>query len=80
MEEVKQSGDFKIFKKRSGRFGVKNKEGKWINGAEKIEVLNKEGLIKVSVKKAAPVEEAPAEASPEAAAEAPAEEEKTVES
>lgn len=75
MEMVKQSGKLKIYKKRSGRFGVKDENGKWLNGAAKIEVLNKEGLIKVSVKKAAPVEEAPAEeaAAPEAEA-APAEE------
>ena len=83
MEVVKKSGDYKIFKKRSGRYGVKSKDGKWVNGAQKAEILNKEGLIKVSVKKAAPVEEPPAaepEASTEATAEAPAEESKTEES
>ena len=49
MELVKQSGDFSIFKKRNGRFGVKNKAGKWVNAEEKVKVLLAEGLIKASV-------------------------------
>jgi len=73
---VKESGKMKIYKKRNGRYGVKNEKGQWINGADKIEVLNKEGLIKVSVKKAPPVEEAPAK---EAVAEEAATEEKKAE-
>lgn len=63
MELVKEAGKMKIFKKRNGRYGVKNEKGQWLNGSDKIEVLSKEGLIQVSVKKAPPAEEpAPAEA------------------
>ena len=69
METVKATKDFKIFKKRNGRFGVKNAKGQWVNGEEKVKILSTEGLIKVSIPKK--VEEPPAE---EAAAEAPAEE------
>ena len=67
METVKATKDFKIFKKRNGRYGVKNPKGQWINGEEKVKILTKEGLIKISAAK--PKEEPPAE---EAAAEAPA--------
>ena len=74
METVKETKEFKIFKKRNGRYGVKSSEGKWINGEDKVKILSTEGLIKVSVakKKEEPVEEAPA--AEEAAPEAPAEE------
>jgi|GEM_PF-3379975 len=67
MEVVKTSGDYKILKKRSGRYGVKGKDGKWLNGAEKAQLLAKEGLIKLAPakKKEEPAAEAPAEASPE---------------
>lgn len=58
METVKTTADFKILKKKSGRYGVKSSKGKWINGAEKIKILSSEGLIKVSVPKK--VEEPPA--------------------
>ena len=67
METVKSTKEFKIMKKRSGRFGVKNDKGKWINGEDKVKILSAEGLIKVSVPKK--VEEPPAEAATEAPAE-----------
>lgn len=61
MEVVKTVGDNKIVKKRSGRFGVLGKNKKWINGDEKTKILADAGLIKVSVKQEAPVEEAATE-------------------
>ncbi len=64
MEKVKESKEFTIFKKRSGRFCVKSEKGKWLNGEEKTKVLLAEKLIKVSVpkkKEEAPTEEAAAE-------------------
>lgn len=67
METVKTTKDFKIFKKRNGRYGVKDAKGKWMNGEEKVKVLTSEGLIKVSVAKK---KEEPAA---EEATEAPAE-------
>ena len=72
METVKSTKDFKIFKKKNGRFGVKNAKGQWINGEEKVKILSSEGLIKVSVPKKK--EEAPAENADAAQEEAPAEE------
>ena len=64
MEVVKTSADYKVLKKRSGRFGVKGKDGKWINGADKAQILVKEGLIKLSAPKK--VEEPAAETAPAA--------------
>ena len=73
METVKTTKEFKIVKKKSGRYGVKSTKGKWINGEEKVKILSAEGLIKVSIPKKieepapeAAAEEAPAEETPAA--------------
>lgn len=83
MEVVKQTDEYTVIKKRSGRYGVKNAAGKWINGDEKVKILVAEGLIKAAVPAEKPVEEeAPAEEAAEAAApaeEAPAEEQPAAE-
>ncbi len=76
METVKSTKDFKILKKRNGRYGVKNDKGKWINGEEKVKILSSEGLIKVSVPKKVEepaAEEAPADGATEETSETPAE-------
>ncbi|TNF01159.1 MAG: hypothetical protein EP326_05030 [Deltaproteobacteria bacterium] len=73
MEVVKKTDAYVIVKKRSGRFGVKNSSGKWINGEEKVKILVEAGLVKAAVaKKEEPVAEETAEAAPaeEASAEA----------
>ena len=73
MEVVKKTDAYVIVKKRSGRFGVKNSSGKWINGEEKVKILVEAGLVKAAVaKKEEPAEEPAAEAAPaeEASAEA----------
>ena len=57
MEVVKKTDDYTIFKKKSGRYGVKGKNNKWINGDDKIKILADEGLIKLTAKAPAPVEE-----------------------
>lgn len=67
MEVVKQTDDYSIVKKRSGRFGVKNSQGKWINSEEKVKILLAEGLIKVTAPKPAEVEEAAEETTEESA-------------
>lgn len=70
METVKATENYTIFKKRSGRYGVKGSNKKWINGEEKAKILSEEGLIKLSVaaekpaEEEAPVEEAAAEETP----------------
>jgi hypothetical protein len=67
MEIVKKENGNTIVKKRSGRFGVRNKRNKWINGDEKADILLKAGLIKKSVAQAKPVvEETPEVAADEA--------------
>ena len=57
MEIVKKTSEYTIFKKKSGRFGIRSKHKSWINGDEKTSILVKEGLVKAPVKQ----EEAPAE-------------------
>lgn len=47
MEKVKDVEGYKIFKKGSGRFAVKDaKTGKYVNAEKKVEVLLAQGLIK----------------------------------
>ena len=62
MELVKKADNLSIYKKRSGRYGVKNAQGKWINGDEKTKILSSEGLIKLSKAAEKPAEEATEEA------------------
>ena len=72
MDVVKESADYKVFKKKSGRFAVKNKDGKWVNGADKAAILSKEGLIKLSAPKKKEEPPAEEEAAPAATEDAPA--------
>ena len=76
MELIKKTDNYTIYKKRSGRYAVQNKDKKYLTEKEKVEILLTEKLIKISPSKKpveeAPVEEAPVEEAP--AAEAPVEE------
>ncbi|MCB0272383.1 MAG: hypothetical protein KDD46_05155 [Bdellovibrionales bacterium] len=67
MKTVKKTKEYTIVQKRSGRYGVKDKDQKWINGEEKVKVLLSQKLIKVTPAK--PKEEPVAEAAPETPAE-----------
>ena len=86
MELIKKTDNYTIYKKRSGRYAVQNKDKKYLTEKEKVEILLTEKLIKISPSKK-PVEEAPAAEAPAAEApaaeapveEAPAAEEKTKE-
>ncbi len=60
MESVKKTKEYNIYKKKSGRYAVKNAKGQPINKEEKIKILLSEKLIKLSPKKAAETTEAPA--------------------
>ena len=77
MEIVKKTEEYQIIKKRSGRYGVRATNRKWITGHDKVKILVAEGLIKASEPKKEPepaeetAEEAGADA--EAAAEPEAE-------
>ena len=57
MELVKKVGDSKVYKKKSGRFGVQSKNRKWINGDDKTAILVEAGLVKVSKASPKPIEE-----------------------
>ena len=70
MELVKKTDKYTIYKKKSGRHAVQNKDKKYLAEKEKEEILLAEGLIKLSPRKK-PAEEAPAAAAA-AAEEAPA--------
>ena len=74
MEVVKKTNRYVVFKKRSGRYGVRSAGGAWINGDEKTKILLDEGLIEAPpVKKEAEqkeVEESSDEAKDESSEEA----------
>ena len=72
MELIKKTDNYTIYKKKSGRYAVKNKEKKYLSDKEKVEILLEEKLIKLSPRKK-PEEPAAEEAAP-AAEEAAAEE------
>jgi hypothetical protein len=80
MEIVKETEDYQIVKKRSGRYGIRKSDRSWVTGEEKVKILLAEGLIKLTEPTKQPEpEEAPEdageEAAEEAAEEAPADEE-----
>ncbi len=72
METIKRSAEYTIFKKRNERYSILNNDNKWVNGEEKVKILLKEKLIKLTAPKKKE------EAAPEATA-APASEEKKAE-
>ena len=59
MEVVKETKDYTILKKRSGKYGVRSRNT-WVNGDEKIKILLAEGLIKAAAPKAKEESEIPA--------------------
>ncbi len=73
MEVVKKVKDLSIVKKRSGRYGVMDAKGKWVNGEEKVKVLLGAKLIKMPEAKKAPEPEVEAPAEEAAATETSAE-------
>ena len=70
MELIKKTENYIIYKKKSGRYAVKNKEKKYLSNKEKVEILLEEKLIKLSPRKK------PEETAPAAEETAPAAEEK----
>lgn len=51
MAKKKEEAEYTIIEKRSGRFAVKGKDGKYINGEKKVEILLKEKKIKLAAPK-----------------------------
>ncbi len=45
MQQIKKTADYTLFKKTSGRYAVKGKDKKWINGEEKEKILVAEQLV-----------------------------------
>jgi len=74
MEIVKTTEEYQIIKKRSGRYGVRRTNRKWVNGEEKTKILIAEGLMKAPTPKPEPEPEEGAAEEAAAAEEAPAEE------
>jgi hypothetical protein len=76
----KKKPEYKLIEKRNKRWAVIGKDGNYINGEEKVNILVKEGKIKVAKPKKK-VEEPVEEAAPEEieAEEAPAEEDQAEE-
>jgi hypothetical protein len=71
MEIVKETEQYQIIKKRSGRYGVRKVDRSWVSGDEKVKILVTEGLLKVAAPKEAPApEEPPADTAEEAPADA----------
>jgi hypothetical protein len=70
MEIVKQTEEYQIIKKRSGRYGVRGADRRWIGGDEKVKILIAEGLIKAPEPKAEPEAEPDADAGADANADA----------
>jgi hypothetical protein len=68
MEIVKTTEEYQIIKKRSGRYGVRRTNRKWVNGDEKTKILIAEGLMKAPTPKPEPEPEPEEEAPEEAAA------------
>ena len=58
MEIEKKTAEYVILKRADGRYAVKGKNKKFINGDDKVAILQAEGLLKAPEPKA---EEAPAE-------------------
>ena len=49
MKLVKKTDEYSVYLIRSGRYGVKNTDGKWINGVSKIRILLDEDLVKTTL-------------------------------
>jgi len=52
MKVIKETKEYTILQKRSGRYGIRSKDKTWINGDEKRKILLAEGLVKVAAAKA----------------------------
>jgi hypothetical protein len=60
MQKIKKTAAYTLFQKKSGRYAVKGKDKKWINGEAKQQILVDETLITLPEPKAAPADAEPA--------------------
>jgi len=56
MKKLKTTSDHTIYEKRSGRYAVKDKRKRWVQGDDKVAILRTEGLLKTPEPKAEPAE------------------------
>ena len=71
MKVVARTNEYTIYQKRSGRYGVKDADKRWVNGADKSQILFDHKLISAAPA-AAPEPEPEAAAEPEVEADAEA--------
>lgn len=69
MKLVKKTAEYSIFERKDKRHAVRSTTFKWINGEEKVTILQKEGLLKKPEPKPAEPEAEANEESTDAAAE-----------
>ncbi len=62
MQQVKKSGDYTIYKKKSGRYAVQGKAKQFLHGEDKTRILLAEALIEPPKPKAPAAEPTAAEA------------------
>ncbi|WP_075186324.1 hypothetical protein [Teredinibacter haidensis] len=67
MKQVKKTAEYTIFQRNDERYAVRGTNRSWINGDDKVAILQKEGLMKKAEPKPAEPEAVAAEG--EAAAE-----------
>ena len=67
MKVIKKTKEYTVYQKGSGRFAVRNSEHNWVNGEDKVTILQAEGLVKsaAAAPVPAPVVEDVVEAAPE---------------
>ena len=45
MQQIKQTAEYTIFKKKSGRYAVRGKNKQWVHAGDKAQILLAEALI-----------------------------------
>lgn len=65
MKTIKKTAEYTIFQRRDNRYAVKSTAKAWINGEEKVAILQKEALLKKPEPKPEPVAEEAAESDAE---------------
>ncbi len=71
MQQVKKTGDYTIYKKKSGRYAVEGKDKQFVHGEDKARILLAESLIEPPKPKAPTPEPAAEAEAAETAADAP---------
>lgn len=59
MKTAKKTAEYTIFSRKDGRYAVKNAAKQWVNGEEKVAILQKEKLLSAPKAKPKAQEEAP---------------------